>query len=235
MERLKRAAGIDVVPFYIFEVAENRNINFNSNTSHDGDQYALKLVLGRLPDGESGHAYGAPNTPENVNPIVIDTMHVRSGYEFVQDLASIQHISLSCSYTEHLATVVAHELAHGISSRHHGVSGPDAPDSVAHKDDPIRIIEYKNRDITYRPYTIGKSVGNPGNQQSGNVNCIMAYNNFRSWVYKRVGLFNCYYEVPAYCSGTILCIDGVGTGLNINREFFENSPRGKCLYTLKFK
>jgi hypothetical protein len=239
MNRLKNAAGIEVLPLYKSEVANDRTINFNYEYGHEEYQYALRLQLGDLPGDESGHAFGAPNIPENVDPVIIDTVHIRLIHDDMIAVARLWGVPPTHSFEEELASVVAHELAHGINGRHHGRSTEAAPDSVATEGSipPIRVFDYDGREITARPYPIGKSVSRAGSQQSGNVTCIMAYNYLYSWVYKRIGLIDYYYRVPLYGIGTKLCTSRAGTGLNANNKFFEDTPlgRGSCIMDLKFK
>ncbi len=232
----ERATNINVVRLFPTEVPPNRKINQNRGHAKDIEQYALQLILDKLPAGRPGKAYGGPNIPEKVDPVSIDTNEVRLGYEVLADKARRMGKPIPNTPQQELDCTVAHELGHGVCGRHHGTWGPQRPDSIEENSiPPARIIEYNGAEATMRTYYFFGGVSNVGSQQSGNVNCIMAYSNSCTWVYKRIGLVDHYYEFPVYGVGTSLCSLPNGTGINANHKFFEDSPRGGCLQYIRLR
>jgi hypothetical protein len=249
------ASGLKAIRFVQSEILPNRRFNNNANTSHIYDQYVLLLYKGLL-DEDLGSIFSwtkDPDIPKEVYHVVIDIEGIKIDYN--DKLAKEKPTALPFTLTEFIARVVAHELGHGVNIWHHGEEpntlsplvadgGPpfsikafDGPNLKTYNPPSIRIFNRKGLKINL-PYTISDIIGQKGNVESGNLDCIMAYVPYCRWAYT-IGadgawIFN---EVPLLNFGKKLCKSPAGTGINTNSAYFGDAvkDKGNCLKQIKLK
>ena len=238
LAKFKSATGLEVIKFYENEIPSNRRINQNASHATIYKQYALNLVTGTLSENQNGKAFGSPGIPSQVDPVMIDPDNINQNYQIDQTEATRQNTRLPYTKEDLFATVVAHELTHGINVEHHGWSLANTPQNqTATAGGPpfYRIFLYNRREELTRPFPITGKVGNTGNEESGDLNCIMAITNFRYWAYVKKADTSFYYEVPVIPLGKTLCNKQAGTGINANNKYFGDAPVGECLDKIKLK
>ena len=104
-----------------------------------------------------------------------------------------------------------------------------------------KIYDRDGKALTNRPFDIGGGVGNPGNESSGNVDCIMCYNDIYNWCYQ--DSVRTFYAVPFIAQGHIFCKSPAGTGPNAshtvnNRKatgMFGDATTGNCIGRMRVK
>ena len=99
------------------------------------------------------------------------------------------------------------------------------------------MIGIDGNPVIDRPFPLPGIVGTKGNEQSGDITCIMAYTNMYQWAHKYANGTYYYYAVPPLATGKIFCTGDVGPQgtLNANGAFFENATTGNCKSRMKFK
>lgn len=238
LAKFKSATGLEVIKFYDNEIPSDRRINQNASHATIYKQYALHLVTGTLSENQNGKAFGSPGIPSQVDPVMIDPNNINQNYQIDQTEATSQNTRLPYTKEDLFAAVVAHELTHGIKVEHHGWSLANTPQNqtAAAGGPPFyRIFHYNRREELTRPYPITGKAGNIGNEQSGDLNCIMAITNFCYWAYVKKADTSFYYEVPVIPLGKTLCSKQTGTGINANNKYFGDAPNGNCLDQLKLR
>lgn len=238
IQKLENVTGFKVILFFESEIPASRRINQNGSHAQTYKQFALNLVTGTLPGNLSGKAFGSPGIPANVNPVMIDLNNIHQTYQDRVADAARMHTPLTYTEKELLAVSVAHELAHGIGAMHHG-PGPEEPLILNHRfesnSNPAgRVFLYDGTEQSL-PYTVNGQTGLPGNQQSGDVDCIMALNFLCDWVAHETPALTTLYEVPVIPLGNHLCISKLGTGVNAGGKYFGDATNGKCIEQLKLK
>ena len=239
MNLLATASGIDIIIFNKTELPEKRAVNLNAGTAHLFDQHALLLVNDKLPDGVLGRNEPIdvfPKTPRQSFRVVIDIEQARKQY--LAQVAENNKDSLVTPYTaeENIATTVAHELAHGINLDHHGPPSNEIPrDAISGAPLPFRIYGSRGQEILERPFTLKKYIGIAGNEQSGDLSCIMAYNQAYRWAYKKTDEALIYRALPPIPVGKRFCTSNTGTGINANGNFFGDATTGNCLSQIKVR
>ena len=177
---------------YISDEKRFVNFNFNKTTHLNFEQRGLHLVDKGSHSSLLGIAYsstGQPTVPNAEIEIRIYTTKIKS----VVDKLNKGVIAPrdKSVYADKLAAVVSHELLHGNNVCHHGEGDPDIERSA----DLIHGL------------------------RSGNVDCVMRYDNVGTTL-SRIP------EIP----GTDLCTSAAGTGYNANGQRFGNAAdkRGNC-------
>jgi hypothetical protein len=233
------ASGIETLLFGENEIPDNRRINQNSRTSNGFKQFVLRIqkrtVSGK--DEAYGEADPATDIPARVTDIFIDADKIQS--DFLKEVNA--NPNLPYNEGDVLANTVAHEMGHGVNVDHHGEDLPYLKTRVVIGLTDTIIYAYKNltQHVTNRPYIIEEPIGLPGNQESGNENCIMRYDNASNWVQLRPAWMGpsgvMYFEVPPLMPGKIFCRDNKGTGINAGGQYFGNAIKGNCLSQIKLK
>jgi len=223
------------------EIGIDRRLNKNGLTNHDYDQYVLRLYKLVIPSGALGKAYGGPAVPAKTFAVVIDYQAIQNDYTSWVTDARKMGVVMPFTLDQFLAKTIAHELGHGVNCRHHGTSGSFywkdiiQPDSK-YVNTTVHIF-VGGKEVTTRPYQVEGSMGKSGNQESGNISCIMTYFPWCQWCIDTEGNVHYYSRVPLLSLGTILCKSGKGTNFNAHPNFFGDTPngRGNCWGQIKLK
>ena len=248
----ENASDIKVVRFLIFEVANDRRINFNSGHAHNYDQYALKVEKGNLSGNMAGKAFtasGKPDIPKNTTQVIIATNNISQNYQNWSNLARSNGLQLPWTEKEYVAQTVAHEIGHGVNVSHHGddTNTPQGETAQQGGIPPYHIFDRNALEIANRPYTINKNdrVCSPGTQASGDLGCVMAYIDVCEWARipyadGSIGLF----QSPLLPIGRNFCISNEGTSINAGLHnvngvpypnYFGEAAKGNCLDQIKLK
>jgi len=79
----------------------------------------------------------------------------------------------------------------------------------------------------------------PGNEISGDVQCIMAYSGIFTWALHRDGANYAYYSAGQTAPGTLFCTSPAGTGINAADHrpapLFGDAARGNCLGMMRVR
>lgn len=217
------------------EIGPDRRLNKNAETNHDYDQYVLRLYKSEIPkEGVMGKAYGGPATPAKTFAVVIDYPEIVGIHLYWESYARTFNMQpMPFTLKEFTATIIAHELGHGVNCWHHGGSRKGPIDTARRNSNPAIHIFSNNRreikEITIRPYTLDKDIGMQGNQQSGDLSCVMVYSPSNEWAYHMSGGDHIYYMVPVLPIAKSMCNSGSGTSINSTPNYFGNATRGNCL------
>lgn len=249
------ASGLKVIRFNEKEIPDYRRLNENANTAHIYDQYVLKLYKGLLGhDNALGSVFTTgkdPDIPAKTYAVVIDIDAIKSDYNF--NVNKEKPTALPFTLQDFIANVTAHELGHGVDIFHHGQKPNLFSPMVVDAGPPILIKAYNGsgwnnlhppaiRIFNRRgaqvnpPFTIQGQIGQEGNTESGDLDCIMAYVPFCSWA-RTIGadgawIFN---EVPILNVGRKMCASIKGTSINNSIIYFGDAQKGNCFDQIKLK
>ncbi len=220
LQKFENVTGFKIVRFYENKIPANRRINQNASYAHSYKQFALNHIQVSLPADEHGKAFGSPGIPSQVNPVTIDLNNIDRAYQEDQADATGMNTVLPYSKKELLSTVVAHELSHGINASHHGSQAPVTINQTfaAGSHPAIRVFRYNGNEFLAQ--SLGGRVGTTGNEQSGDLTCIMVSNSLCNWAYKETPDTIYFYEVPIIPLGTHLGNSPIGTKINAGRKYF---------------
>ncbi|MEO6613638.1 MAG: hypothetical protein ABIT05_12685 [Chitinophagaceae bacterium] len=236
---LENAAGIKVISLIDNEMGADRMFNRNNKSANIYKQYVEKLdtgSLGGIAVGENRPSTDKPKIPKQSESVVIDTAMLTSAY--ATQAAALRNTHLRMPYTlkEDIANTVAHELAHGIGLVHHGPPTLGIPNiTIPQNSKDYHVYDTYGHDITRPGVEINGLIGRPGNDESGDTSCIMAYTHYYQWVHKADKGTLDYYAIPLLPVGKTFCTSLVGTGLNKNNNYFGDATAGKCIEAIKFK
>jgi hypothetical protein len=178
--------GLQVYKIYKDEYDGSRVVNFNRGYATAGEQKGLYLHEGDLA-GLSGTVSPCVGSPNVVDEVIIDSSEVLPSDAY--------------SISDSLASLVAHELGHGVNIMHHG---EDWADWTGHAGD-ITDAEARNAD---RDWVAGR-----GGKWSGNLSCIMLYRPPDFYVGTDGKLYR-YPESECQIQRILFCSDRAGTGCN---------------------
>jgi hypothetical protein len=249
----ERASFIHVIRFSENEIdVKDRRLNRNFHTANVYKQYVERLENTSIPGdaiGENRPIDIIAKLPEQSELVAIDVSKIAANYRNqaaeLSNYNRVNHSNLTMPYTEleNRANTVAHELAHGVSVNHHGYPSNIPNLSIPKKSvDVYHVYDNEAREITIKekqyPYPINGSIGEPHNDESGDLNCIMAYTSLYQWA-KRVNNSINFYAVPILPMGKIFCTNKTGTGINSNHGYFDDARAednfGNCLSQMKLR
>lgn len=176
---------------YISDEKRFINFNFNKTTHLNFEQRGLHLIDKGSHSSLLGIAYSSTGQPTVPNAEIEIRLYTTKIKALVDRVNKNVAEKDKLSYDDKLAAVVAHELLHGNNVCHHGEGDPE----------------------------VEKSFDLKHGLRSGNVDCVMRYDN--------VGTpLSAIPEKP----GTSLCSSAAGTGYNANGAHFEDAAakRGNC-------
>ncbi len=249
----EKASGIHIVEVDENELPESRQVNLNAGRISAGPQFGLRLSNEKGIAGDSvGETQGAvgrrmePNpavSPKGFPKVTINLDAIKADYEGLARVARAENRKLPFTLADCIAATVAHELAHGVGVGHHGSpSWGSAYPQVTEAMKDWRVYDRDGKAITNRPFAITGGVGNPGSDSSGDVNCIMCYNNVYNWCYQDQA--RTFYGVPFIAQGHIFCSSSKGTGINAPKQsannkttlgMFGDATHGNCLSRMRVK
>jgi hypothetical protein len=240
-----QATGIKIISFYEGELEPKRMINKNHDYAHVTDQHGMRIRDERLAEGVSGENQPAKllnKTPGLSEKVVIDIEENKRIYRTNDTAGRSVGLRLPYSQADLISNTIAHELGHGIHLDHHG--NPSIKTGLT-----LRSIDTLNFEVfntvgqkmsikSGESFTVSGSVGGKGCEESGDLNCIMAYTSLYQWV-AYMGTNNgnrtVYRAVPFLPVGKSLCTSIVGTGINSNNGFFGDAKVGNCKAQIKVK
>lgn len=235
----EKATGLTAVIFHedLNEIGLDRRLNKNVLTAHNYDQYVLRLYNSVIPSGALGKAYGGPGTPAKTRAVVIDYPKIINDYTAWQGISRELNTPLRFTLQDFLASVVAHELGHGVSCWHHGYNRLPTLDKSA----PTRVFSDNGvKEITSSNPQVQGDIGIKGNQESGDLSCIMIYCPHYDWAFSIKGGTQFYYRVPILSVAKGICTSNTGTGINRkdgsgNNNYFGDATYGNCLAQINLK
>ncbi|MEO7924108.1 MAG: hypothetical protein ABIR30_10540 [Chitinophagaceae bacterium] len=251
----ENASGLTVVPFDETEIGADRRLNKNAFYANAYEQYVLKLENGPTTKGAAGEnrptnlSYMIPKQSELV---VINVDWIDKFYHLQDSTASAEGRRMPYTRNEMLASTVAHELAHGVNVNHHGDPSRLPQNRTAYDDShpPYHIFGTNGVEIPFQNwrydsnlrkhyFEINGTVGETGNEESGDLSCFMAYTSLYNWSFRAgpAGSLN-YYEVPLLPVGKKLCTAKIGTNdINSrpNSKYFGAAAVGKCMSQIKLR
>ncbi|HSU29067.1 MAG TPA: hypothetical protein VLJ68_11840, partial [Chitinophagaceae bacterium] len=241
----KRGSDLDIVLFAGDEINEFRQLNKNFKYAHSFDQKALLLIKGNLPRDVFGRVYTIsdfPDIPLRTMKVVFDVTHIHAFYSV---LMSRGYLPSTCTEAEFTAKTITHELSHAVNIWHHGeLDNEPSPQTFYQNSTPdTHIFDRIGNEIFTRPYTLYGAIGRRGNQESGDLSCVMTYLPVYIWAFRfgSDGSYN-FYQVPLIPLGRKLCSSKVGTDFNTpptnynaRNNYFGNAAVGNCLSQIKLK
>jgi hypothetical protein len=242
--QFQEKSGVHVVEVREAELPDSRQVNVNlGRTTSAGPQYGLRMFDDpALPtpgatEGGGGKLRGPDLTrsPMGFPTVKLNLKLIKSNHEEIVRACRKMKIAIPHTLEESAINTAAHELAHGLGVRHHG------EDRAVTLVDPQRLKWY-DRDGTPVPAPASvANVGEPGNTSSGDVNCIMCYNNVWTWSWHSgTGV----YAAPVIADGKIFCTSNAATGPNAPRTMqggmtlpgvFGKALAGNCLGQMRVK
>jgi len=167
------------------------NFNFNKTTHLNFEQRGLHLVDKGTHSSLLGIAYSSTGQPTVPNAEIEIRVYATKIKTVVDKVNKDVAEKDKLSYSDKLAAVVTHELLHGNNVCHHGEGDPDVE---------------KSADLIH-------------GLRSGNVECVMRYDNVGTPLSKIP-------EKP----GTSMCSSATGTGYNAGGKYFQDAAakRGNC-------
>ncbi|HEU5080810.1 MAG TPA: hypothetical protein VFT72_16475 [Opitutaceae bacterium] len=227
----ERASGIQVLDADKADFPESRLANANRGTASGGEQYALRLLQATLEGptaGENRPAKIHNKTPKISQAVVIDLALAADYYERQAALVKEAHEKMPYSLEQDIANTIAHEIAHGVGAPHHGKT----TEFFSKREVTVKMTDWKVygsdggrvMPTVEHPISLGGNIGRPGNEASGDVNCIMAYSNYYQWaaVGPDSGPFT-YYSIAPAAPGTTFCTNAAATGYNLRHKFPNGS------------
>lgn len=246
----KRATFIDTVVFTDNEIGTDRKLNNNSVTARLDTQYVLKLEKGKIGGdviGENRPITVLAKTPSASQLVIIDLETIKQIYTDQLNMLAANNrqgghqLTMPYTLAESIANTVAHEMGHGVGLDHHGPPSVIQNITVPKGDPYYHVYDSFGGEIPDhdKPFPIQGLVGIPGNDESGDLNCIMAYTSQYQWVRIMNNTIN-YYAVGLLPVGKGLCTSIAGTGLNKkngsgNNNYFGDAVNGNCLSQIKLK
>jgi hypothetical protein len=232
------------------ELPESRQVSVNAGRITAGPQFGLRMTNEDAP-GAVGQTVGTlgkrfdpkPSSPKGFPKVTISLAAIGADYEGVARVCKGENRKMPFTLAEAIASTVAHEIAHGLGVAHHG--GASYGSSYAQVTPEMRawkVYDRDGRELVDRPFAINGGVGNVGSDASGDVNCIMCYNNIYNWCYQD-GVRS-FFGAPFVAQGSILCTLGKGTGPNAPRAapgggqlpgVFGDATKGACLAQVRVK
>jgi hypothetical protein len=248
VDLFERASGIKVIRFSENEIGDNRRLNANSGWAHDYDQYVLKLEEGNIGGdvaGENVPKELVAKFPAQSERIVIDNVKIHQAYAAQEAAAQAANVQMPYTEEESLANTVAHEMAHGVHVDHHGIENGHIPqnrEAFSFSQPPYEIhLSPTAPPMTNIPpagFLLSGNTGTVGNDESGDLSCIMAYTSFYNWAFHLgPGGELVYYKVPLLKVGNIFCRSRTGTGINAGGAYFGDAmqPYGDCMSQFKLR
>lgn len=232
----ENATGMKVIQFSDNEIGADRRLNKNFQTAHAYDQYALKLTKRNLRRGVMGRVAPYPGIPRAVQNVFIDFNQISQRYDLEQLEARALNVPVRFTHEELKAKTISHELGHAINIQHHGNHIIGSADVWVQQGVPVRIFHpYGTPEENTRPYHLLGSYSDKGGQASGDIFCIMNYNPFCDYSYKRLPDTEVFIMVPRIPLGQIMCNDKRGTQINTTVYYFGDAENGNCLSQIKLK
>ncbi len=242
------ATGVIPIPFDESEISADRRLNNNSSYASDYKQYVEILEKEALPKdavGENQPYNLTPKIPKNSLRVVIDIDKIKQQYQVqitVLNNANRRngtHYSMPYTEAENIANTVAHELTHGMDVKHHGNPTLEPDHHIQQGSSYVHVFAEDGSDITeqFRGQTIS-SIGIPQNDESGDLNCIMAYAGLYNWAYRvDINGSENYYKVPILPLGKTLCSSEAGSGINAGGKYFGDAQakHGNCISQIRLK
>lgn len=255
VEWFKTASGIIPVYFKENEIDVDRNLNKNHKSAHDYDQKVLKIEDGATSKNAAGE--NRPVTLDFMVPvqselIVINLSYLNSFYPQQEAAARADGVTMPYTLKELIASTVAHEVGHGVNINHHGPPSVTPQNRTAYDDSrpPYHIFRFKNNAVQEIPvsqwrldaglnkrvYDINGITGIPGNEESGDLSCIMAYTSLYTWCFHQGADGSLHYcQVPLLPVGKSLCTTKDGSGINKFPCYFGRASVGNCKGQIKLR
>ncbi|HET9826061.1 MAG TPA: hypothetical protein VFP87_12055 [Chitinophagaceae bacterium] len=245
LEWFKKASDIDIVRFTENEIGDDRLLNKNSTTAHIYPQCAILLEKGGLKNA-LGKTFPEPGIPKDIEMVIIDEQACLMEYRFWQAYAKKLNEPVPFSSNEFIANAIAHELGHTVACIHHGphektVDGPAAQKKLDDAGVKYSIISYDGSVINL-PYRILGKVGTNGNEESGDISCLMAYQPFCWWALNIKNGVPTFTGLRLYPLGNIMCNSTDGKYINEkdakgDNDYFGDvsSGGGNCKPSIKLK
>ncbi len=202
--------------------------------------------------------------PRQSELVVVNVDWIEKFHHIQDSVMRAEGSQMPYTKNELLASTVAHELAHGINVNHHGKPSITPQNRIAYEDSypPYHIFNpippgteilastwRFDAMLGKRSYLLDGITGMSGNEESGDLSCIMAYTSNYQWAFRKSDTDGSlyYYRVPVLPVGKKLCSSKAGTGINaasvrgvnnVNKYFGDAGPApddGNCLSQIKLR
>jgi hypothetical protein len=250
---LEKASGIHVVDVAAAESPESRQVNLNTGRITAGPQFGLRLS-NEAPAGGGG-AVGVtvgvrgpnrldpkPSSPKGFTKVTVSLDGLKAEHEAFAAVCKAEGRKVPSTLSDSITVTVTHELAHGLGVPHHGPQTHGSPyPEVTVKMVSYKVLDRDGKPIPDRPFAITGGVGAAGNESSGDVGCVMCYNNVYNWVYHDPA--RTFYAVPFIPNGHAFCTSSKPTGPNAAKAangtatptLFGAATAGNCLGRMRVK
>jgi len=241
-----KASGIKVVELKNGDLSGDRVVNVNSKAHKNNDQHGVILETATLGEGISGQTNPIEKerkTPKDVRNVVISDFAFRPWAELSEEE---KEINPRGQWESNVSVTVAHELAHTVKGEHHG--DREDPSQMIYQYDIVLdehgiVIEplINGEKNPRRPESSPNPTGKKHGESSGDVRCIMCYNNYYAMISFYQGRKRAYQFTPSpkYYSQTIFCTSPKGTGINAGGEWFGDADvsrgRGDCIHKMQIR
>jgi len=218
------------------ELDETRIVNINHANAalHKGDQHGVILKSAEAPKeaGAQGDADGAAQPedfkgkmhPKDCTEIDIYADNISSGLKAAGKSAGVSDNKVNTAIGLSIRDTIAHEIGHACGLVHHGIKtlNPAVREITVAEHAFYRAYDETGKELIPtkdHPVEITGDVGAVGGLSSGDIHCIMCYNNSYLWVYlpgDGKTTPNCFYKVPPIPAdaANTFCTSPAGTGIN---------------------
>jgi hypothetical protein len=243
IELFERLSGVKITLVNKDEVPASRVVNANESLYRITKQHGVILRNGVADSSSSGvlgiaePAHVLNKSPKLCTEIIIDVEEIkRIVFPDQYDAKTVESFRESV-----FACTVAHEIGHVCGLNHHGDKEYGDPgrtrmiyvtgNAEVYDENNVRIMPEQTK-----PVVIPEPIGAIGGPSSGEVTCIMCYQNLFTFVMHE-GSPNKFYKVPYVeppaISSYTLCRSAKGTGINASTNkpvsyFGDAANRGNC-------
>lgn len=229
-------------------------VNKNSSAYKKGDQYGIILKREPISADKGDAVLGQVMVKDGIPPNLPPGSHIPTE-PTARNPKEVNHLAINTAAVVGAAQfpyAFAHELAHCLNVQHHGNAPSVQLSTMDHYAVDGQFVDEDNKPVSaaflqafkthvYQGVPPPVYAATPGSQASGNVRCIMCYNQDYEYSFPKgqrsTILINCNLQYP---NGTIFCTDKAGTGRNDKDQkpcsvFGDATDGGNCVGQFQVK